>query len=193
MPPMGSGKILISMLLGQMGFSATLRPFSLPQFASSPASRFDAWEKSHGSRLNGGRATINRTRILGRKVNRMMTASAFPTHPIAAFRSIQKRAKRFVVSSYIRSVFLKVTTDVGPNISGSFNANNGLEQNWSDYFYASGAFSCSGETSPKRLGNASNAGVGGRIRFSADDSNSVFGSASTVQPSAFRSLLCIKS
>ena len=83
-----------------------------PLFGFFRASRFDARQEPERSGLNGGRDTINRSRILCRKVNRMMTATAATIHPSAAFRSIRKRAKRFAVVFYTHSVFIKVTTDV---------------------------------------------------------------------------------
>lgn len=80
----------------------------------------------------------------------------------------------------------------GPNISGGFNANNGKEQNWSNYFFADGAFFCNGESDPRRGGNAGGSGGGGRIKISASGSSSIYGGSSTVQPSAIRFLPAIK-
>lgn len=79
-----------------------------------------------------------------------------------------------------------------PNISGGFNANNGVTHLYDNYFFADGAFSCTGSTDPARPGNAGGAGVGGRIKMSASGSSSLYGRSSTVQPKSIRILPLIK-
>ena len=86
-----------------------------------------------------------------------------------------------------------MSCDVGaPNITGGFNANNGIGDIWSNYFFADGAFSCEGQTDPSRRGNAGGSGGGGRIKMSASGSSSIFGSSSDVQPASLRALACLK-
>lgn len=80
----------------------------------------------------------------------------------------------------------------GPNISGGFNANNGVAHGFDNYFFADGAFSCNGSTDPARPGNAGGSGGGGRIEMSASGSSSIYGNVSTVQPASVRVLPCIK-
>ena len=79
-----------------------------------------------------------------------------------------------------------------PNISGSLNIPNGNYAKADEYFATSSAFSCSGSTNPKKEGNATGQGIGGRIEFSAASSSTIFGSSSTVQPLSLRLLPCIK-
>ena len=79
-----------------------------------------------------------------------------------------------------------------PNISGAFNANNGIGTKGQDYFWPEGAFTCSEETEPRRPGNAGGSGPGGRIKMTASGSSALYGEASTVQPASVRVLPCIK-
>lgn len=79
-----------------------------------------------------------------------------------------------------------------PNISGGFNANNGVAHGYDNYFFADGAFSCTGSTDPARPGNAGGSGGGGRIKMSASGSSSLYGRSSTVQPKSIRILPLIK-
>lgn len=79
-----------------------------------------------------------------------------------------------------------------PNITGGFNATNGHNDEWRDYFFADGAFFCNGGTDPNRVGNAGAGGAGGRIKLSASGSSSIFGGSSVVQPASLRALACIK-
>ena len=79
-----------------------------------------------------------------------------------------------------------------PNISGGFNANNGVAHGYDNYFFADGAFSCTGSTDPARPGNAGGSGGGGRIKMSASGSSSLYGRSSTVQPKSVRILPLIK-
>lgn len=80
----------------------------------------------------------------------------------------------------------------GPNISGAFNANNGIGTKGQDYFWPEGAFFCTDETEPRRPGNAGGSGPGGRLSLTASGSSSLYGGASTVQPASVRVLACIK-
>ena len=79
-----------------------------------------------------------------------------------------------------------------PNISGGFNANNGVAHGSDNYFFADGAFSCTGSSDPARPGNAGGSGGGGRIKMSASGSSSLYGRSSTVQPKSIRILPLIK-
>lgn len=68
-----------------------------------------------------------------------------------------------------------------PEISGSFNANNGQYARGDDYFKALGAFSFNGN-STGGVGNAGYGGDGGNILFSAKKSNSIYGTTTYVRP-----------
>ena len=67
-----------------------------------------------------------------------------------------------------------------PDIRGEINIPNGNNTTGSTYFAAGGALTNTGNAS--RTGNASGAGVGGRIVFMASLYNPIYGSSHTVQP-----------
>ena len=80
----------------------------------------------------------------------------------------------------------------GPNISGSLNVPNGSDVSGNNYFQTEGCFLYEGRTNPLRKGNTQNPGEGGRIAVSASLSSSIFGAATSVQPSSTLFLMCIK-
>ena len=98
--------------------------------------------------------------------------------------------------------FIELTTDAGsvgqfvepglPNITGGLNIPNGSEVSGNNYFQTEGCFLYEGRTNPLRKGNTQNPGEGGRIAVSATMSSSIFGAATSVQPSSTLFLVCIK-
>ena len=106
-------------------------------------------------------------------------------------RECAARSEDQAIACEVR-VEICVSADVGPNITGGFNANNGAYDIWSNYFFADGAFSCNGFTDPDRRGNAGGSGGGGRITVSASRVSSAYGKSSTVQVASLRIMPCIK-
>ena len=82
----------------------------------------------------------------------------------------------------------KVTRDVGPNITGGITGGN-QPAAWNNTQDPYGAFE-NDSTEGRRL--VSEYGNGVKIVFNASQSSSIYGSSTTVQPSALRALPCIK-
>ena len=77
-----------------------------------------------------------------------------------------------------------------PNITGSFNANNGDKVGEATYFQAKGAFVYNGNAT--YTGSAGYAGVGGNIGFDASMSDPIYGNSDTVQPPSVAGMYLVK-
>ena len=85
---------------------------------------------------------------------------------------------------------MKISGDVGPNISGLWNAVNGANVGGPTYFNATGCVYRSARADSG--GNGYGSGEGGRLGISASRSSSIFGGSSDVQPSALICLYIVK-
>lgn len=84
---------------------------------------------------------------------------------------------------------MKFSSDVGPNITGTYTANYLTAKN--DQAEATGSLIDGGKQSGK-LGTSGADGEANGIVFDASRSNDIFGSSAVVQPAALLLLPCIK-